>query len=123
MYSGFIRVRAQATNRCGAGDSYTFYLAKSGSNGYRIAPNPTKETVTVLFDQKEIIDDIVSTVSVLNDKGEVVRMHDANENRKKHQLAMTNQISFDVRSLPRGIYFLHVAYEKDVIFKSQIILD
>lgn len=67
----------------------------------------------MFFDFKKIVEELLSSVSLLDDKGQVVRKFDAIKARSDVNFIAPDHIDFDVKQLPRRAYFLHVTYGKD----------
>ena len=65
-FSNFVRIRCQATNRCGNGQSYIFYLVRTSYNGYKIYPNPASSTLKVEFEYAELAE-IISEVKLYSE--------------------------------------------------------
>jgi len=120
--NGFVRVEAKANNRCGNGSTHTFYLSTSSSGGYRVYPNPTRNQVSVDFESNELASDEMTGIDILNEKGNIVKSFDNAKAKKNKYFSDTKVAKLDVNDLPRGTYFLHVSYGKQV-FKSQIVLE
>ncbi len=121
-FSGFVRVVMTADNRCGSGGSYTFYLTtENGGYGYRVAPNPSKDNVSVIPEMQEMMGELIQDVTLYDEKGKVHRNANADQ-LKKAKESKKSSIDMNVRDLPRGTYFLHVK-TGDEVHKHQIVLD
>lgn len=120
-FSNFVRVVVDASNRCGGGGSWTFYLStQQGYSGYKIAPNPAKDQVSLVMDMKEMAGELIENVELYNDKSKLCGSVGSDKLKKgKYD---KNTIDLDVKHLPRGTYFLHVKL-KDNVEKHQILLD
>ena len=121
-FSGFLKVRVQATNLCGSSQAYFYYLNKTGSNGYKVFPNPSKDKVKVEFDFKEIAEDLLSEVKLLNEKGDVLRNLDIEKYQKDNIFKSVDFVELDVDKLPRGDYYLHLKLG-DKTTKSKVVLE
>lgn len=119
--SGFIRVRATSSNRCGQGGSYTFYIQNSSTSGFRVAPNPTSTNLSVQFDYPEITD-IVQAVTLYDEKGKPVKDFDGKKAKKDNYFEHNKPVEWDVKNVQKGRYFLHVNYGS-YIDKTQIAID
>lgn len=120
-FSNFVRVVVDANNRCGAGGSWTFYLTtQQGYSGYRIAPNPAKDQVSVLMEMKEMAGELIQTVELYNEKSKLCKS--TGQDKLKAGKYDKTSIDLDVKDLPRGTYFLHVKMN-DTINKHQILLE
>lgn len=104
--SGQRRVKVTATNTCGTYDEdFVFFVYSS----YRTYPNPASESFAVEFASAEeeiMLPDELELISEKTQK--TVRKVDVKNLFKKKQLRDGNKIDFEVRDLPRGIYFLNV---------------
>ena len=75
-FTDFVRVQAQTNNRCGGGQSYTFYLLKNGYRSYKIYPNPASNKLTVDFEHKELAEARLYDISLFDDKENLVKRFD-----------------------------------------------
>lgn len=107
--SGFMRVVARSSNRCGQGDSYTFYIQNSSTSGLRIAPNPASSNLAIQFDYPEMTE-AVSAIILYDDKGKIVKSFDGEKAKKEKYFKSNKAVDWDVRDLQKGTYFLHVNY-------------
>ena len=112
----------KATNLCGSSQAYFYYLNKTGSNGYKVFPNPSKDKIKVEFDFKEIAEDLLSEVKLLNEKGDVLRNLDIEKYQKDNIFKSVNFVELDVDKLPRGDYYLHLKLG-DKTTKSKVVLE
>ncbi|GAB3995607.1 hypothetical protein GCM10028807_36210 [Spirosoma daeguense] len=120
-WSGFIRVVVDASNRCGTGGSWTFYLTtQQNYYGYRIAPNPAKEKLSLLLDYKELIGEAITDVSLYDTKNRL--WYSANAEQLKTSITDANSIDIRTLDFPKGTYFLHVKVGNEVK-KEQIIVE
>ncbi|GAB2587660.1 hypothetical protein [Spirosoma areae] len=115
-----------ASNRCGSGGSWTFYLTtQEGYMGYRIAPNPAKDKVSLLLDYKEMIGEVIQNVTLYDSENRAWYSSDARQ--LKNTVGDKNVIDIETKNFPRGTYFLHVTYGmkggKDTVLKSQVVLE
>ena len=108
--SNFVRVTARLANRCGQGGSYTFYIQNSSTYGFRIAPNPASSNLSVQFDYPEQTE-AVSSVTLYNEKGKLVKEFDGKKAKKEKYFDHNKAVEWDIKTLERGRYFLHVDYE------------
>lgn len=120
-FSSFVRVVVDASNRCGSGGSWTFYLStQQGYSGYTIGPNPAKDQVSVIMEMKEMGGELIESVELYNEKSKLCSS--VGSDKLKAGKYDKKTIDLDVKSLPRGTYFLHVKM-KDNIEKHQITLE
>jgi hypothetical protein len=108
-------VSAHRTNACG-GASYNFVfilVGNSNFSGYRIAGNPVTDEINIPVETELILGDFLSDISLFNEKGKLVRSLEKQllEKQKKEK---KKGLSIDVKSLPRGTYYLHVTVGKNV---------
>lgn len=121
-FSGFVRVVAESSNRCGNGGSWTFYLnTENGGYGYRVGPNPAKEQVSVIPEMQEMMGELIQDVTLYDDKSKV-RGNINKDQLNKDRASKKSSIDLNVKGLPRGTYFLHVK-AGDQVQKHQILLD
>jgi hypothetical protein len=120
-WSGFLRVVVETSNRCGTGGNWTFYLTtQSGYPGYRIAPNPAKDNLSLLLDYNEMVGEVIQNVALYDSENKAWYSSDANQ--LKNTIGDKNVIEIPTKDFPRGTYFLHVKMG-DEIKKQQIVLD
>ena len=121
--NGFVRVVVDVTNKCSGQGSWTFYLSSTGY-GYRVSPNPgtKQDLLKVEFDYKEIGQDLLTGITLIDEKGKTVRQFGTDKERIKSYFKDAKSVEFNVSELDRGTYFLHVAYGEKVM-KSQVILN
>jgi hypothetical protein len=120
-FNSFLRVQAQTFSNCGNGESYVFYLIKSGS-GFRIAsPNPTNSTVEVAFEYPEVAEDLLDGIALYNEKGKVVKDFDGGKAKKDGYFKIKKSVVLDVSSIDKGTYYLHIAMKENT-FKERIIV-
>src|SRR5690606_6575710 len=116
--SGFssVAISVNGTNACGTSYNASYYLSKKpygcGSLMVAIYPNPASDELTV-------------QTSVLNEKeslqyetsvDEIVLLDKAN--KKLITLFPTKStVKLDTRNIPKGEYFLHVGFGKDIIMR------
>ena len=116
----FARIQGAITNRCGTG-STIFYLYNQNTGFYSMtSPNPATNTVSANIKAMTVLKS-VSLVS--HSKASVVRSFDVTKtaDSKTHKDASDN-ISFDVDDLPRGMYYLNFSFEGNKNFTEQIVL-
>lgn len=119
--STFLRVVGAPTNSNGTGPEATFYIWKDGYSGYRMAyPNPTKNNLTIEFDNAQMAQELVKEVTLYNEKGKAVKVFDAS--RSASYFKESKSVIFDVQDLPKSTYFLHIQIgEKQ--YKDQIVVE
>ena len=125
-WSGFVRVIVDASNRCGSGGSWTFYLTtQQGYYGYRTGPNPVKDKLSLLLDYEEMVGEVIQGITLYDSNNKAWYSSDVNQ--LKNRTGDKKVVDITTKGFPRGTYFLHVQYgmkgEKDAIVKSQVILE
>lgn len=119
----FMRVLGGTANSFGSGEDHTFYVMQNGYTGYRTAyPNPTKNSLTVEFDDAQMAQDLVREVALYNQKGKVVKQLAGSEVNTKAHFRQKKSVIFDVHDLPKDTYFLHIQVG-DKLYKDQIIVE
>ena len=124
--SGEYIVIGQATNQCGnAGYTFLMYAC----NGYRVAPNPAKAKINVVFDNTDNIKTLPEQIDVLSENStNVLRTINVKQVFDKKQFVNGNTVMIDAEGLPRETYYLHVKFgeqtdKKTKIDKLRIILE
>lgn len=104
--SGQRRVKVTASNSCGTySEDFVFYVY----SGFRTYPNPAKESFTVEFTSAEEDKFLPDELELLSEKTtETVRKVNLKEMYQNRAFRDGNKVDFDVRDLPRGIYYLKV---------------
>ncbi len=106
--SNFVRVRVSTNNRCGQGQSYTYYLQNSEYPGYWVYPNPAKSVVKVEFDEAKYAEDLVQGIIIFDDKGGAVKTFNVESAKTNRYFESKNYVEFDVSKLKRGEYYVQV---------------
>ena len=117
-----VSISTRSSNACGQGANYSFYLTKknwgcSGSFAIATYPNPvsnelTVEMIPINSESKPEDAPAIEAAVILNMNGEEV-IKGENIDRK---------IIFNVSSLKKGKYYIHVTIQKEII-KEQIIVN
>lgn len=83
----------------------TYYIP----SGFRVAPNPAKDVVTVEFDYADQLEVLPEQLEFLSEKStkpaQTIVVKEAFERKA---FSGGNKLDFDVRDLPRGTYYLRV---------------
>lgn len=83
----------------------TFYIP----SGYRVAPNPAKDNMTVIFDNTSYQEALPDQLELVSEKeGKPIQSVDVKDMFTKKSFKEGNQIVFDIHNYPRGIYYLRV---------------
>lgn len=109
-------VIGEATNACGT-VSYTF-IVYSCSGFYRIAPNPARESIAIIFDRPNEKSTLPGKIELFSESStksvETINV----KGLDAKNFVDGNKLIIDVRSLPRGTYYLHLFFENE---KKEII--
>lgn len=114
----FARIQGAITNRCGTG-STVFYLYNQSNGFYAMSsPNPATNTISANIKAMTVLKSI-NLVS--HTKASVVRTFDVTRtaDSKTHK-DVSDNISFDVDDLPRGLYYLNFSFQGNKNFTEQI---
>ncbi|UJP65845.1 S8 family peptidase [Mongoliitalea daihaiensis] len=117
-----ITISARASNSCGQGANYNFFLTRQtwgcpSSFAMVAYPNPTSdilniEMMPVTADVSKEDAPAIESATLLNSEGR--------EMAKGYREG--SKIVFDVRSLKKGVYFIHVMVDGELI-REQILID
>lgn len=106
-----VNMTVNATNPCGS-SSRTFTFVTS--SGYRVYPNPAKEVAYIEFDNATYGDALPERVELLSEKStKPIKSVDVQKAFASKSLQGGNRISFDVKDLPRGTYYMHIINSKN----------
>lgn len=99
-----------ASNNCG---SATRNPAFTTPSSYRIAPNPVTTKFRVEFDYVDYWEALPEQLELFSEKStKAIRSVEVREVFENKSFKNNNAIEFDVKDLPRGIYYLHVVDSK-----------
>jgi hypothetical protein len=90
----------------------------SAGNSYMVYPNPTDDVLNVEFENTE---ELPEEIVLFNSVGEKVAEADMKQKAKDMEFKVKKKITFDVRKLPKGTYYLHIV-SKDKVDKKQILI-
>ncbi|SFF40650.1 T9SS type A sorting domain-containing protein [Thermoflexibacter ruber] len=113
------QLRARIRNCTGWSEWYVFYVNVCSGFRFVYSPNPTSEVLTITAVPTEenkdltIATEIDFEAKLLDQDGKVVRESKNQDNEK--------ELSFDVKGLKAGTYYLHILYGKE-LEKHQIII-
>ncbi|SFF63873.1 S8 family serine peptidase [Thermoflexibacter ruber] len=119
---GIANMRVRVRNICGLWSDWRMFTVNVCSNsGFRFvySPNPTSEVLTITAVPTEenknltIAAEVDFEVKLIDQDGKVVR-EGKNQNKEK-------KLSFDVKGLKEGTYYLHILYGKE-IEKHQVLV-
>ncbi|GAA4459163.1 hypothetical protein GCM10023189_32420 [Nibrella saemangeumensis] len=120
--NNFMRVRVDASNQYGTGESFTFYLQNSEYLGYSMAyPNPTDDQLNIDFDYNEIGEDLLQSLIIYDDKGIPIKAFNIDEAKRNKYFKSSKLVTFDLKDVKKGTYFLHVQIGHKLT-KQQIIV-
>lgn len=112
-----------ASNTCGntyRGIPFVIYST------YKVFPNPSKDYVAIEFsidDEPESYQALPEELTIWNEN-QVLKTSKPQELHKAKSLSSkNNKITFDVKDLERGIYYLNIKYSSEKIEKIRIILE
>lgn len=104
----------RAVNNC---DAQTRNVTFTTGSGFRAYPNPAREEVTVEFDNPTYPEALPDALEIVSEKQmKTVRTVNVQDVFARKAFKNGKQIEFDIRDLPRGVYYLKVTnprQEKD----------
>ncbi|TAH10347.1 MAG: hypothetical protein EAZ14_07925 [Runella slithyformis] len=119
-------VIGQVSNSCGnAGYTFLMYAC----NGYRVAPNPAKGKINVVFDNASDLKTLPEQIDVLSESStNALRSVNVKQLFDSKQFVNGNTIAIDAEGLKSGTYYLHVKFgsqtdKKNKTDKVRIILE
>lgn len=103
-------VIGEAHNACGQA-GYTFIMYDC--NGYRIAPNPAKGKINIVFEHVDDIKTLPVQIDLLSEKStNSLKSVDIKQVFNSKNFANGNTIVIDAEGLPKGIYYLHMKFDE-----------
>lgn len=106
--TGSFYIRISATNSCGTTTRDLVFVVQSG---YRAYSNPTKDYLSITFDNAKNLEGLPDSIELLPEtstkavKGVVLKdIYD------KNAFKNGDTVEFDVRTLTKGTYYLHLKY-------------
>lgn len=110
--TGSYFLTVNASNSCGTnGRSVIFQV---NSCGFRVFPNPAQTTLSIEFENPEIIDSIPDLIEIQDEKSQqIVKSKDvkAIKDKEKNNVKAYSRIDFDVKDLPRGVYDIQIIFD------------
>jgi hypothetical protein len=104
--NGNSSININASNACGSKSSALIIYIPSD---YSATPNPAKESLTVAFTDTQYQEALPDDLEIVSEKTmKPVRSVNVKETFKKGGFQNGNKINFDIKDLPRGIYYLKV---------------
>ncbi|RPD44111.1 T9SS C-terminal target domain-containing protein [Hymenobacter sediminis] len=86
------------------------FIASKGTYGYRVAPNPVSDEVTVTANESSIVEGGVSSNTEFE-----AELYDRFGKQMKSQKARSGKAIFDVRDFPEGLYQIRVGKGKNAV--------
>lgn len=108
--SGTFAIKYTMTNSCGSRERiYPFNVLNCMSN-YTVYPNPVRDYLTIEFNNTDNLTALPETISLLSEASTIpVRVAKIKDLFDQKTFKDGTKVVFDVRDLPRGIYYLHIA--------------
>lgn len=98
-----------ATNACGNTQDGVTICVEDCFYFYRVFPNPAKNYFYLEFDQTDNLSSLPERVELLSEKStNPVRSINIQEVHQRKGFVNGNRLEFDVKDLPRGVYYVHV---------------
>lgn len=99
----------QITNACGSTQTGVTICAQNCFARYIVYPNPAKDYVTVEFENIDNADALPDEIALISEKStNPIKTVNVQESFNRKTFKNGNQVQFDIRDLPRGIYYLHI---------------
>lgn len=112
-------IAVSATNACGTSNRT---IAFATYYGYRMYPNPAKTTVYVEFDNTEKAELLPEEIRLFSEKStNPIQRINVQEAHRQKAFKNGNQLELEVKSLPRGTYYLHIINSKRKDLETDII--
>ena len=103
---GYGAVNIGASNVCGSSSANLILYIPSS---YRIASNPARESLDVIFTDTKSLEALPDQMEIVSEKTmKPVQVVNIKELFDQGGFKEGNKVNFDIRSLPRGIYYLKV---------------
>lgn len=104
--NGNSSININASNVCGSKSAALIVYIPSG---FRTAPNPAKESMTVAFTDTQYKEALPDQIEVVSEKTlKSVRSVNVQDVFKNREFQEGNKIVFDIKDLPRGTYYLKI---------------
>src|SRR5690606_22804375 len=126
FFSDYVRIRARVSNTCGNSD-FIYYLLDP-TMWFMAYPNPATNELTIQFSDISDAELLPKAVYLYHESSTIPKKQaNVKEVYDKNGLLEGNKLIWDVSSLPRGTYYLHVVpsekSDKKGIEKLRIILE
>lgn len=125
--SGGATICATATNSCGTGTPYCFYIPPAGGYFKTVYPNPTTDLLSIEFSGDLSSHTISYDLILYSEKSmEAVRRYTYEDLLTSDSFQSKQKLEMDVKEIPRGVYYLHLIPDpksKMPIQKVRVILD
>ena len=107
--AGCYGIALDISNGCGTVQTGLTLCADDCFARYSVRPNPAKNYLTVEFDKVDKAEALPDEIVLLSEVStRPVKAVNVQETFNRNAFRNGNQIEFDVRDLPRGIYYLHM---------------
>lgn len=125
--SGGATVCVTGTNSCGTGTPYCFYIPPAGGMLKTVYPNPATNLLSLEFNGSESSNTIPFGVILYSERSmKAIKRLSPEEIGGLESFKANRKIEMDVRSFPRGIYYIHIVPDgksKLAVQKTRIILE
>jgi len=101
-----VNLTVSASNQYGSSiRTITFYAPSY----YRVAPNPAQNTVGIEFDKVDYLEALPEQIDLLNEAStNPIKSLNIKQIYEDQSFKQSKKVMFDVKDLPRGVYYLHV---------------
>jgi hypothetical protein len=124
--AGSYYIEVKTTNACGDSPYYgiTEYLSCGGSFAMKAFPNPANEILNLEFDVDAVPNNLPEEILLYSEKSaEPVKSINTKHFYERQLFTEGSKIILDVKSLPRGVYYLHLISKQQNTEKIRIILE
>ena len=112
-------IAVSASNDCGTSNRTISFSAYSG---YKVYPNPAKNSVYVEFDNTSKAEVLPEEIQLLNEKStDPLQRINVQDAFSRKEFKNGNQLELDVKNLPRGTYYLHIINSKRKDIETDIV--
>jgi hypothetical protein len=119
---GFVLQMTVSQNGCGTSSTSRTFGIRDCSGSYRVANNPTSNTVTVLFDSADDSQYLPTALQLNSEKQGKVKEVKVKGQHNDQSVKDGLKIDIDVHSLPRGTYYLQGIYDSNKTESVRIVL-
>lgn len=118
-------LQIQLTNACGSHLDGTTICVDNCFARYSIYPNPAKDFISIKFDQYDRVDVMPSQLRLYSEKDQKV-VYEIDQSQIFAATSSDGLLKVDVKSLPRGTYYIHLTSGKqgdEKVEKTRILLE